>query len=106
MELSFCELCFVPLAPFGSLWLAWDSLGLPLAVPWVPFAHLGTPVGSRRVSSGLCSHVQRKKADITTPAAQEQASNYSPVSPEDVGEVVSGTAARTPPRHAPGTRVM
>ena len=120
-----------PWAPFDSLW---GALGLPLAVLWGPFGRLGAPVGSLwgalgafgiplghlwdpiGASSGFCS----KKLDVifrvkgshlrclrTKSSLPEFSPGYPriPRLPPDSPEVVSGTAARTPPPHAPGVRM-
>ena len=99
----------LPLAPFGSLW---GALGLPLAVLWSPFGRLGAPVGSLwGVFWNLLKigrHFPRKMADITAPAHKNKPPVILPrlpAVPPDSPEVVSGTAARTPPPHAPGVRM-
>ena len=114
------------LGPFGSLW---GALGLPLAVLWGPCGRFGAPVGSLWgalgtcgiplghlwASSGVCckldvtfrakcSQVRSLRTESSLPEFSTGSRRYPPL-PPDSPEAVSGTAARTPPPHAPGARM-
>ena len=87
MEYFFYELCFVPLAPFGSL-------GVPLGCPW---GALGRPLPGNVSNSRNC---HQKTAFWNLPAVPPD-----PADPADPAEVVSASAAQTSPLHAPGVRM-
>ena len=119
----------VPWAPFGSLW---GCLGLPLApfgvplgslwpsfgVPLTVLGHLWDPFGAPWAALGhlvdfvenVISFSEQKWLKYCA-CAQNQAFRNSPPDPADPAdlpdpvETVSGTAAQTPPPHAPGARM-
>ena len=84
-----------PWAPFGSLWGALDSLWLPLG-RLLDFIEKWTSLSEQMLPKYRAGR-------------QNQASRYSPPAapgcPRLPPEMVSGTAARTPPPHAPGARM-
>ena len=103
---------WLPLAPFGvplhSLWgaLIWPAFG----VAWSRFGALWEPVGSLFLGVfwilfKIGHHFPRKNARSPRLRTKTSRSEFSRGCPPLPAETVSGTAARTPPPHAPGARM-
>ena len=102
--------------PLGSLWLSWATfslplgvLGLPLALFWLPLGRpwdLGAPVGSPGALGSLARfgklNVHRLRCLRTKSSLLEHAAGATGAA--GAAEVVSRTAARSPPptRRGPG----
>ncbi len=116
----------LPLAPLGSLWGGhWRLLGrpwLPLAPfeclwgshcqsfgsHWGPLAFPGVSLGSLGAQGSIWAPFSEEMLLKYRACAQNQAARYLPGLPGLPGssaETGYGTAARTPPSHAPGARM-
>ena len=98
--------------PLGSLWPSFGSHLGPFGCPWLPLgSHLGSfgpPLGPLGARAPIWIPFSEQMLLKYRACAQNLASRNSPADPAEPAEspeVVSRTAARTPPPHAPGARM-